>query len=327
MQKKFKKIALITGINGQDGSYLTELLLKKKYYVHGLIRKYSSNQKKIKLWRIKHLLKNITLHNGDLNNYKNLKNIIIKIKPNEIYHLGGESFVHHSFKGENSAFNVNINSIHYILSILKNYSNKTKLYFAGSSEIFGNVKKFPQNERTNFNPSSSYGISKCAGFFLVKNYREIYKLYACTGIMYNHESSRRSKNYVTRKITVAISKIILGKQRFLHLGNIKSKRDWGHAKDYVLAMWKMLQQKKPNDHVIGTGKLHSVEQFLKIAFNIVGLNYKNYIKVDKKFLRPSDTNKLVADYSNAKKKLKWQPKIKFKDIIKEMVNTDIKRFN
>jgi len=326
MSKKLKKIALITGINGQDGSYLSELLLKKNYHVHGLVKNYSLKQKKNKLWRINHLVKEITLHKGNLNNYKNLKKIITKIYPDELYHLGGESFVHHSFKGENSAFNVNINSIHYILSILKNYSNQTKLYYAGSSEMFGDVKKFPQNEKTNFNPISSYGISKCAGFYLVKNYRNIYKLHASTGIMYNHESSRRSINYVTRKITSSISNIVSGKQKFINLGNIKSKRDWGHAQDYVLAMWKILQQKKPDDYVIGTGKLHSVEQFLKIAFNIVGLDYKKYIVVDQKFIRPTDTNTLVADFSNARKKLNWKPKINFTDIIKEMVHADIKRF-
>ena len=322
-----KKIALITGITGQDGSYLAEFLLKKKYKVHGIIRRVAMEDQDHRLWRIKHILNKITIHAATLESYASLVKIISVVKPTELYHLGAQSFVSYSFQDEFSTLNTNINGTHYILSAIKDFSPKTKLYFAGSSEMFGKVQRIPQNEKTRFYPRSSYGISKCTGFDLVRNYREAYNLFACTGILFNHESPRRGFEFVTRKITSAVARIKSGKQRYLELGNIKAKRDWGHAKDYVEAMWKMLQQNKPDDFVIGTGKVHSVENFLKLSFKYAGLDYKKYLKINKKFYRPAEVDFLVADFSKAKKKLNWKPRIKFNQLVKEMTDSDLKIFN
>ena len=322
-----KKTALITGITGQDGSYLAEFLLKKKYKVHGIIRRVAMEDQDHRLWRIKHILNKITIHSATLESYASLVKIISVVKPTELYHLGAQSFVSYSFQDEFSTLNTNINGTHYILSAIKDFSPKTKLYFAGSSEMFGKVQRIPQNEKTRFYPRSSYGISKCTGFDLVRNYREAYNLFACTGILFNHESPRRGFEFVTRKITSAVARIKSGKQKYLELGNIKAKRDWGHAKDYVEAMWKMLQQNKPDDFVIGTGKVHSVENFLKLSFKYAGLDYKKYLKINKKFYRPSEVDFLVADFSKAKKKLNWKPRIKFNQLVKEMTDSDLKIFN
>ena len=322
-----KKIALITGITGQDGSYLAEFLLKKKYKVHGIVRRVAMEDQDHRLWRINHILNKITIHAATLESYASLVKIISVVKPTELYHLGAQSFVSYSFQDEFSTLNTNINGTHYILSAIKDFSPKTKLYFAGSSEMFGKVQTIPQNEKTRFYPRSSYGISKCTGFDLVRNYREAYNLFACTGILFNHESPRRGFEFVTRKITSAVARIKSGKQKYLELGNIKAKRDWGHAKDYVEAMWKMLQQNKPDDFVIGTGKVHSVENFLKLSFKYAGLDYKKYLKINKKFYRPAEVDFLVADFSKAKKKLNWKPRIKFNQLVKEMTDSDLKIFN
>ncbi len=322
-----KKIALITGITGQDGSYLAEFLLKKNYKVHGIIRRVAMEDQDHRLWRIKHILNKITIHSATLESYASLVKIISVVRPTELYHLGAQSFVSYSFQDEFSTLNTNINGTHYVLSAIKDFSPQTKLYFAGSSEMFGKVQRIPQNEKTRFYPRSSYGISKCTGFDLVRNYREAYNLFACTGILFNHESPRRGFEFVTRKITSAVAKIKSGKQKYLELGNIKAKRDWGHAKDYVEAMWKMLQQNKPDDFVIGTGKVHSVENFLKLSFKYAGLDYKKYLKINKKFYRPSEVDFLVADFSKAKKKLNWKPRIKFNQLVKEMTDSDLKIFN
>ena len=322
-----KKIALITGITGQDGSYLAEFLLKRKYKVHGIIRRVAMEDQDHRLWRIKNILNEITIHSATLESYASLVKIISIVKPTELYHLGAQSFVSYSFQDEFSTLNTNINGTHYILSAIKDFSPKTKLYFAGSSEMFGKVQTIPQNEKTRFYPRSSYGISKCTGFDLVRNYREAYNLFACTGILFNHESPRRGFEFVTRKITSAVARIKSGKQKYLELGNIKAKRDWGHAKDYVEAMWKMLQQNKPDDFVIGTGKVHSVEKFLKLSFKYAGLDYKKYLKINKKFYRPAEVDFLVADFSKAKKKLNWKPRIKFNQLVKEMTDSDLKIFN
>ena len=324
--KKMKKIALITGITGQDGSYLAELLLKKNYEVHGLVRRVALEDPDHRLWRIRHILNRIKLHAASLESYASIVNIIQKIQPNEIYHLGAQSFVSYSFEDEFSTLNTNINGTHYILSAVKTFSKKTKIYFAGSSEMFGKVDEIPQNENTKFYPRSSYGISKCTGYDLVRNYREAYNIFACTGILFNHESPRRGYEFVTRKITSSVAKIISGKQKILELGNINAKRDWGHAQDYVEAMWKMLQQKKPLDFVIGTGETHSVKDFCKIAFESVGLNYKKYVRINKKFYRPAEVDLLIADYSFAKKVLKWKPKYSFKNLVLEMVQSDLQIF-
>ena len=321
-----RKIALITGISGQDGSYLAELLLKKGYAVHGIARRVAIEDQDHRLWRIKHLLNKITLHSASLESFPSLVKIISKLKPQELYHLGAQSFVGYSFDDEFSTLNTNINGTHYILSALKDFSPNTKLYFAGSSEMFGKVHEVPQNENTRFYPRSSYGISKCTGFDLVRNYREAYKIFACTGILFNHESPRRGFEFVTRKITSTVAKIKLGKQKFLELGNLKAKRDWGHSRDYVDAMWRMLQQKKPQDFVIGTGETHSVKEFAKIAFSYAGLDYKKHVKISKKFFRPAEVDLLVGDYSKARKILKWEPKTNFRELVIEMTKNDIDIF-
>jgi len=322
---KIKK-ALITGITGQDGSYLSELLLKKNYKVYGIVRRVALEDETHRLWRIKHLLNRIELKSASLESYASIVKIIQKIRPDEIYHLGAQSFVAYSFEDEFSTLNTNINGTHYILSAIKDFSPKTKFYFAGSSEMFGKVQKSKQDENTRFYPRSAYGISKVAGFELTRNYREAYNIFACTGILFNHESPRRGFEFVTRKISSSVAKIKHGKQDHLYLGNMSAKRDWGHARDYVKAMWLMLQQKKPLDFVIGTGKMHSVKDFAKLAFATAGLNYKKYIKFNKKLLRPSEVETLRANYRKANKLLKWKPTVKFKQLVKEMVLEDIKFF-
>ena len=323
-----KKVALITGITGQDGSYLAELLLSKGYEVHGIVRRVALEDETHRLWRIREILKDINLHAGSLESYASLFNIILRIKPSEIYHLAAQSYVGYSFEDEFSTLNININGTHYLLSAVKEFAaSKVKFYFAGSSEMFGKVKAIPQNENTIFNPRSAYGISKVTGYHLVKNYREAYKLHASNGILFNHESPRRGFEFVTRKISHAAARIKKGSKKKLKLGNINAKRDWGHAKDYVEAMWLMLQKDNPEDYVIGTGKEHSVEEFAKKAFAHVGLNYKDHIVIDKKLIRPAEVDTLLADYTKAKKNLNWEPKISFDDLVITMVENDLENIS
>ena len=314
------KIALITGIGGQDGSYLAELLIKKKYKVYGI----SSVKKGINYKNLKGIKNKVIIKKVDINNYAKVKNIIKSLRPNEVYHLAAQSFINYKFEDEFFKLNPNINGTHYILSAIKEFSPKSKFYFAASSEVFGNALKTPQNEKTPFNPRSAYGISKVAGFYLTKNYREAHNLFACSGILFNHESPRRNENFVTRKITKNLSLIKKGKKKKLILGNLNSKRDWGHSKDYVNAMWKMLQINKPQDFVIGTGKTHTVRDFVKKAFDYLELDYNKHIKVNKKFFRPIDSTILKADFSKARKILKWKPKISFSSLVEEMVIFDYK---
>ena len=322
------KVALITGITGQDGSYLAELLLSKGYSVHGIVRRVAFEDENHRLSRIKHILKDITLHAGSLESYASLFNIILKIKPDEVYHLAAQSYVGYSFEDEFSTLNININGTHYLLSAAKQFAdNKIKFYFAGTSEMFGKVLETPQNENTPFNPRSSYGISKVTAYHMVKNYREAYNLHASSGILFNHESPRRGFEFVTRKISYGVARIKKGLQKKLILGNMKAKRDWGHAKDYVDAMWLMLQQEKPNDFVIGTGIEHSVEDFAKKAFAHVGLNFNDYVVSDKKLFRPAEVDTLLANSSKAEKILKWKPKIPFDDLVINMVEHDLKQIN
>ena len=320
------KVALITGITGQDGSYLAELLLSKGYKVHGIVRRVALEDETNRLWRIRKILNEISLHAGSLESYASLFNIIRKIEPDEIYHLGAQSYVAHSFDDEYSTLNININGTHYVLSAFKEIAekNKIKFYFAGSSEMFGKVKETPQKETTPFHPRSAYAVSKVTGYHLVKNYREAYNLHACNGILFNHESPRRGYEFVTRKISYGVARIKKGLQKKIKLGNIKSKRDWGHAKDYVNAMWLILQQDKPDDYVIGTGKQHSVEEFAEKAFSHVGLNQKDHIDIDKNLLRPTEVDTLLADYSKAKKDLNWEPKVSFDELVINMVESDLK---
>jgi len=319
-----KKTALITGITGQDGSYLAEFLLKKNYKVHGLVRRVASENKTHRLWRLKNILSKINLHAASLENYASIIKLITKLKPTEVYHLGAQSYIDYAFEDEFSTINTNINGTHYILSAIKEFSPKTKMYFAGSSEMFGKAIQVPQNENTPFYPRSPYGISKVAGYELTRNYREAYNLFCCSGILFNHESPRRGFEFVTRKITHSIARIKFGIQKDLKLGNVEAKRDWGHAKDYVVAMWLMLQQKKPRDYVVSTGRQYSVKQFAELAFKLAGLDYKKYVKIDKKLERPADVQTLLGDCKKAKKDLKWKQKFTFKELVKDMVENDIK---
>ena len=318
------KKALITGISGQDGSYLAEFLLSKNYEVHGLVRRVALEDETHRLWRLRNFKDKITLHSGSLESYASLVKIIEKIKPDEIYHLAAQSYVSYSFEDEFSTINTNVNGTHYVLSAVKEFSKKSKFYFAGSSEMFGKVEETPQNEKTRFHPRSAYGISKVTGFELTRNYREAYGINACTGILFNHESPRRGFEFVTRKISHSVARIKHGLQKKISLGNIDSKRDWGHAKDYVEAMWLMLNQGNNKDFVIGTGEQHSVREFAEKAFNFVNLNYKDYVKIDQKLVRPAEVDTLLADYSGAKKELNWQPKISFENLVNEMVESDLK---
>ena len=318
-----KKIALITGITGQDGSYLAELLLKKGYKVHGIVRRAALEFEEHRLWRLRKIKKDLNLHAASLESYASLFKVVENINPDEVYHLASQSYVSNSFDDEFSTFNTNINGTHYILSAVKELNKKTKFYFAGSSEMFGKVEKTTQNENTPFHPRSTYGISKVTGFHLTRNYREAFNIHASSGILFNHESPRRGFEFVTRKISYGVARIKKGLQKKLKLGNLNAKRDWGHAADYVEAMWLMLQQKKPEDYVIGTGIEHSVETFANKAFKHAGLNYKDYVKIDKSLIRPSEVNALLANYSKAKKKLGWKPVITVDHLIEEMVESDL----
>jgi|TARA_B110000902_G_scaffold172432_1_gene196123 GDPmannose 4,6-dehydratase len=318
-----KKRALITGITGQDGSYLTELLLKKNYQVHGVVRRVALEDKNHRYWRIRNITKKITLHAASLESYASIIKVIKYVKPDEIYHLGAQSYIDYAFKDEFSTLNTNINGTHYLLSAIKDFSKKTKFYFAGSSEMFGKVQQIPQSEKTPFYPRSTYGISKVTGFDLTRNYREAYNLFCASGILFNHESPRRGFEFVTRKISHTVARIKCGLDTKLYLGNLDAKRDWGHAKDYVEAMWLILQQKKPEDFVIATGKQYSVKDFAKEAFKCAGLDYKNHVKISKKLFRPAEVNTLLGDYNKAKKILNWEPKTTFKELVADMVKSDL----
>ena len=316
------KIALITGILGQDGSYLAELLLNKGYSVHGVVKKESYTDKK-KFWRIKKILRDLVLHSHNLDNLESFYSILEKVNPSEVYHLAGQSYDGHSFKNEFYTFKNNIDTTHYILSSINKFNNKIKFFFAGSSEMYGNVTSFPQNEETIFNPVSAYGISKVTAYLLVKSYRSQFNFLGSTGILFNHESPRRDLYFVTRKISNGVARIKKGLQKKISLGNIKSRRDWGHAKDFVNAMWLMLQQNKPDDYVIGTGKKHSVLDFADKAFAHVGLNYKDFIDLDKNLTRSVESDNRVADCTKAKKILNWKPKFSFDQLVSDMVESDL----
>jgi len=318
------KRALITGITGQDGSYLAEFLLEKGYEVHGIVRRVAIEDPEHRLWRIRHLLDKLILHPGSLESYASIFNIVEKVKPDECYHLAAQSFVSYSFEDEFSTINTNINGTHFVLSAIKEKTPNCKFYFAGSSEMFGLVKETPQNENTPFHPRSPYGISKVAGFDLTRNYREAYNLFACSGILFNHESPRRGYEFVTRKISNAVAEIKSGLAKELRLGNLEAKRDWGFAGDYVKAMWLMLQQDKPDDYVIATGETHSVKEFAELAFSHVGLNYQEYLKSDEIFYRPAEVQLLKGNYSKGKKILGWEPIVSFKELIQMMVEADLK---
>jgi len=321
---KMKK-ALITGVTGQDGSYLAEFLLEKGYEVHGIVRRVALEDSKHRLWRIKHILDKIILHPASMESYASIFNVIEAVGPDECYHLAAQSFVSYSFEDEFSTINTNINGTHYVLSALKEKAPKCKFYFAASSEMFGHASSTPQNESTPFHPRSPYGISKVAGFHLTRNYREAYNIFGISGILFNHESPRRGFEFVTRKISNAVAEIKLGLSDQLRIGNLDAKRDWGFAGDYVKAMWLMLQQQAPDDYIIATGQTHSVKEFVKSAFDHVGLDWEKYTVVDKALYRPAEVNILQGDFSKARRKLKWEPSVKFEDLVRMMVDADLKR--
>ncbi len=318
------KKALISGITGQDGSYLAEFLLEKGYEVHGIIRRVALEDPEHRLWRVRHIIDRLKFHPGSLENYASLFRVVEKVDPDECYHLASQSFVNYSFEDEFSTINTNINGIHFILSAIKERAPHCKFYFAASSEMFGKAEQVPQNEKTSFHPRSPYGISKVAGFDLTRNYREAYDLFACSGILFNHESPRRGYEFVTRKITNAVARIKFGLNNELRLGNLDAKRDWGYCGDYVKAMWLILQQDKPDDYVIATGITHSVKEFVKYSFDYVGLDWQDYVVVDKNFYRPAEIHELKGDFSKAKKILGWQPEVDFEGLIKLMVDNDLK---
>jgi GDPmannose 4,6-dehydratase len=319
------KRALITGITGQDGAYLSRLLLEKGYEVHGIVRRVALEDPEHRLWRLRDVLDRIILHPGSLESYASLFAIVEKIKPDECYHLAAQSFVSYSFEDEFSTINTNINGTHFILSAIKEKTPKCKMYFAASSEMFGQVREVPQKETTPFHPRSPYGISKVAGFELTRNYREAYNIFACNGILFNHESPMRGYEFVTRKITSAVAKIKLGLAEELRLGNLEAKRDWGFAGDYVIAMYLMLQQDKPDDYVIATGETHSVKEFVELAFGYTGLKWQDYVIKDTNLFRPAEVHELRGDYSKAKRILGWKPKVNFEQLVKMMVDEDLKR--
>ena len=312
------KKALITGVSGQDGSYLAEFLLSKNYQVFGTINRDSKNLK-----NIEHLLDKIELVEYSLNDFEIAENLIKKIQPNECYHLAGSSFVDYSKDNEDSILNNNVNSTYFLLESIKNFAPNCRFFLAGSSEMFGLSNESPQSENSVFNPQNIYGISKLKAFDLVKNYRQNYKIFACCGILYNHESPRRNPIFLTRKISQTVAKIHLGIEDKIELGDIESARDFGCAKDYVEAMFLMIQNAQALDYVISSGKIYKIKDILKCAFDFVNLDYKNFLKINPDFIRPSPKIQLFGDNSRIKKDLNWQPKTEITKIIYEMIENDI----
>lgn len=316
-----RRKALISGISGQDGSYLLELLLAKDYEVHGIVRRVALEDPEHHLSRIVDR-ERVQLHAASLESYASLHRVAERVQPEEWYHLAAQSFVSYSFDDESSTLNTNMNGTHYILSALKNSVPSCRFYFAGSSEMFGNADEVPQTESTRFHPRSTYGISKVAGFELTRNYREAYGLHASSGILYNHESPRRGFVFVTRKITSGVARIVAGLQKEVRLGNLDVQRDWGHSREYVEAMWLMLQQPEPDDYVVATGETHSVREFAALAFACVGLDYRDYVKSDPVLFRPTEVNTLRGDASKARERLGWRPRTEFRKLVREMVEAD-----
>jgi GDPmannose 4,6-dehydratase len=323
--KSGMKKAFITGITGQDGSYLAELLLAKGYEVHGLIRRAST----FSTSRIDHLYVDphepkakLFLHYGDLSDGSQLTNLIYNIQPDEIYNLGAQSHVRVSFDMPEYTGDITALGTTRILEALKRSGIKAKFYQASSSEMFGSAPP-PQNENTPFHPRSPYAAAKVYAYWMTVNYREGYNLFTCNGILFNHESPRRGQTFVTRKITRAIAEILAGRQRYLYLGNLEAKRDWGYAPEYVEAMWLILQQDKPDDFVLGTGECKSVKEFLEEAFKYVGLDWEEYVRIDPRYFRPTEAELLLADSGKAKAKLGWEPKVTFEELVRIMMDADM----
>jgi len=298
--------------------------LSRGYEVHGIVRREAIEDPSHRLRNMQPLIKDITLHVGSVDNHLSVYKTIHKVQPDECYHLAASSFVSYTMDDELSVLSSNFNSTHYLLASIKEWAPACRFYFAGSSEMFGDAESSPQNENTTFNPRSIYGISKVAGYHLVTNYRRHHNLFACTGILYNHESARRGYEFVTRKITSTVAKIHLGIEDRIVLGNLEGRRDWGYSPEYVEAMWRMLNHDTPDDYVIATGELHSVREFLDMAFSVVGLNYERYVQTSADYFRPDEQIPLVGDYSKAAVVLGWRPRKKFEGIIEEMVLSDIK---
>ena len=317
-----KRIALITGINGQDGSYLAEFLLNQGYKVFGMVRRSSQ----IKLDRIEHLLDDLEIVEGDLLDGFSVLHLLQKVKPHEVYNLAAQSFVPASWNQPVLTAEFSAVGVTRLLEAIRLADRKIRFYQASSSEMYGKVLETPQSESTPFNPRSPYGAAKVYAHYITVTFRESYGLYAVSGILFNHESPRRGREFVTRKVTNAVAKIKLDMESELRLGNLDAKRDWGFAGDYVKAMWLMLQQPQPNDYVIATGETYSVRDMCKLAFEHVGLNWEDYVKVDKAFLRPSEVDILVGDASKAKEELGWEPEVTFDQMIRMMVDADLERY-
>jgi len=321
------KKALITGITGQDGSYLAELLLSKGYEVHGIIRRASTfNTGRLdSIYSDPHASqKRLFLHYGDLSDASSLSRLIGKIQPEEIYNLAAQSHVRVSFDSPEYTTDIAATGTIRLLEAIRETGIRPRFYQASSSEMYGKVREIPQTEETPFYPRSPYGCAKVYSYWITVNYRESYGLHASNGILFNHESPRRGETFVTRKITRAVAHIAAGKQSKLYLGNIDAKRDWGYAKEYVEAMWLMLQQEQPDDYVIATNETHSVREFLEVAFGHVGLDWNKFVETDTRYYRPAEVDLLIGDYAKAKKRLGWEPKTRFKDLVKLMVDADVK---
>lgn len=317
------KKALITGITGQDGSYLSEHLLTLGYEVHGIVRRVALEQPEQRLGRLRTVLDKVKIHPANLDSYASIFHVFTREQFDECYHLAAQSFVAESFADGFSTMSTNINGTHYVLAALRELQPKCKFYFAGSSEMFGKVRETPQRESTPFYPRSPYGISKCAGFQLTVNYREAYGMFCCNGVLFNHESPRRGLEFVTRKITHGVARIKTGLASELRLGNLDAKRDWGHARDYVQAMHLMLQQPAADDYVVATGETHSVRELCQLAFSEAGLDYRDFVKIDQSVYRPAEVDLLIGDASKARKVLGWEPRADFRSLIKEMVHADL----
>jgi GDPmannose 4,6-dehydratase len=313
------KKAFITGITGQDGSYLAELLLEKGYEVHGLVRRSSS----FNTWRIDHVRDHLMLHYGDLVDQNSLVRTLEAVAPDEVYNLAAQSHVKVSFEMPEYTGNVTALGVLRLLDALRELGLSARVYQAGSSEMYGLVQETPQTERTPFHPRSPYGVSKVFGHWTAINYREGYGMHVSNGILFNHESPRRGENFVTRKITMGLAAIKKGKARELRLGNLEARRDWGFAKDYAEAMWLMLQREKPDDYVVATGENHSVREFLEEAFSYAGLDWQEYVKVDPKYFRPAEVDRLLGNPAKAREALGWKTRIGFRELVRLMVDADM----
>ena len=335
--------ALITGISGQDGFFLSKLLISKGYEIHGVIRRNSSMTIGNLDYLEKEQLNQIDIHYGDLTDSNFFTNLLHELKPDEVYHLAAQSFVGYSFQNPASTYDVNIGGTLNVVNAVRESSPDARLYFAATSELYGQPKQTPQNEATPFEPRSPYAVSKLAGYWTIKTYRDAYNLYMSSGILFNHESEMRGPEFVTRKISKSVARISSGSNEPIELGNLSARKDWGYAEDYVYGMWLMIQHKYADDFVLGTGELHTVREFAEEAFRVAGIeiHWKGsginevglsedeevLVKVNKKFFRPLESDNYLADYSKAKRELNWEPKTRFKDLVKKMVTYDIKKLS